>query len=177
MKTTSFSGPVTPLQDRALQRCSRRLHGGFKALHGSFRTFLRDCRSLQGGCRGLALFRVISILAIGISASSCIYERPRGDEFYRTLWTSDEQAFEGITVEFLCDGGVSVMADTAAGSIGTYTFDGPTAIFHDLILRYGSVSVILEEGYRDGDLMTVTWHHADSQEARTVLMYRLSAYR
>lgn len=162
------------------------------------------------------LFWSVAILAAGLSASSCIYERPRGDEFYRTLWTAeglcdelcegscdglceglcegscdglceglcdglcegscDGPGIEGLTVEFLCDGGVSVQADAAAGSIGTYNFDGPTATFSGLTLSYGSSLIILEEALRSGDRMTITWHYSDSQEARTILMHRLSAY-
>lgn len=68
------------------------------------------------------------------------------------------------------------MADTATGSIGTYSSDGPTATFNGLSLQYGSSVIILEGAYRDGDRMTLTWHYSDSQEPRTALMYRLSAY-
>lgn len=174
MKTKSFPGPSAPLHDRTLTR-------GFGALRNGY-------PALQEGLPGIGIFGFIAILAIGLSVSSCIYERPCGDEFYRTLWTTDEPGdeptyesadeavIEGLTVEFLCDGGVSVKPAAAAGSIGTYSFDGHTATFHNLSLRYGNISIILEEGYRSGDRMTVTWHHADSQEARTVLMHRLSEY-
>lgn len=140
-------------------------------------------------------------LLLTMAASSCIYESPRGDEFYRTLWTSDEVPLDGLTVEFLCGEGASAKAPSAVGSYGTYSFDGPTATFHDLSLRYGDTVIIIEEGYRDGGRMTLTWHYADPQEdglekagleetgweetdweegrvaeASTTSMYRLSEY-
>lgn len=203
MKTTSFPCPVSIPQDRALRKGFKVLPGrflvprrGFKVPQAAYRAFRGVFRTVQGSFRVPGLFGFVAILAVGLSASSCIYERPRGDEFYRTLWTAeglceeprDESCdgacngacngsgIEGLTVEFLCDGGVSVQADAAAGSIGTYTFDGPTATFSDLSLSYGSSLIILEEAHRSGDRMVLTWHYSDSQEARTVLMYRLSAY-
>lgn len=211
MKTTSFPCPVSIPQDRALQKGFKVLPGRFLVPRRGFRVPQAACRAFQGvfqtvrgGFRVSGLFWSVAILAVGLSASSCIYERPRGDEFYRTLWTADElcdgacdepcegscegpcygfcegscngPGIEGLTVEFLCDGGVSVQADAAAGSIGTYTFDGPTATFSGLSLSYGRSLIILEEAHRSGDRMALTWHYSDSQEARTVLMHRLSAY-
>lgn len=199
MKTTSFTCPVSIPQDRALRKGFKVLPGRFLVSRRGFRVPQAACRAFQGvfrtvrgGFRVPGLFGFVAILAVGLSASSCIYERPRGDEFYRTLWTSeglyeeprDESCdvacngsgIKGLTVEFLCDGRVSVQADAAAGSIGTYTFDGPTATFSGLSLSYGSSLIILEEALRSGGRMTLTWHYSDSQEARTVLMYRLSAY-
>lgn len=203
MKTTSFPCPAYLPQDRALRKGFKVLPGrflvsrrGFRVPQAACRAFQRVFRTVRGGFRVPGLFGFVAILAVGLSASSCIYERPRGDEFYRTLWTAeglceeprDESCdgacngacngsgIEGLTVEFLCDGGVSVQADAAAGSIGTYTFDGPTATFSGLSLSYGSSLIILEEAHRSGDRMALTWHYSDSQEARTVLMHRLSAY-
>lgn len=199
MKTTSFPCPVSIPQDRALQKGFKVLPGrflvprrGFRVPQAACRAFQGVFRTVRGGFRVPGLFGFVAILAVGLIASSCIYERPRGDEFYRTLWTAeglceeprDESCdgacngsgIEGLTVEFLCDGRVSVQADAAAGSIGTYTFDGPTATFSDLSLSYGSSLIILEEAHRSGDRMALTWHYSDSQEALTVLMYRLSAY-
>lgn len=211
MKTTSFPCPVSIPQDRALQKGLKVLLGRFLAPRRGFgvpqdacRAFQGVFRTVRGGFRVPGLFGFVAILAVGLIASSCIYERPRGDEFYRTLWTAEGlceelcegpcdglcdglcdgscggscggPGIEGLTVEFLCDGGVSVQADAAAGSIGTYTFDGPTATFSGLSLSYGSSLIILEEAHRSGDRMALTWHYSDSQEARTVLMHRLSAY-
>lgn len=203
MKTTSFTCPDALPQDRALRKGFKVLPGrflvprrGFRVPQAACRAFQGVFRTVRGGFRVSGLFGFVAILAVGLSASSCIYERPRGDEFYRTLWTAEglcEELCEGpcdglcdgscggpgiecLTVEFLCDGGVSVQADAASGSIGTYTFDGPTATFSGLSLSYGSSLIILEEALRSGDRMTLTWHYSDSQEARTVLMHRLSAY-
>lgn len=203
MKTTSFTCSDALPQGRALRKGFKALPGRFLVPRRSFKVPQAACRAFQGvfrtvrgGFRVPGLFGFVAILAVGLIASSCIYERPRGDEFYRTLWTAeglceeprDESCdgacdgacngsgIEGLTVEFLCDGGVSVQADAAAGSIGTYTFDGPTATFSGLSLSYGSSLIILEEAHRSGDRMALTWHYSDSQEARTVIMYRLSAY-
>lgn len=207
MKTTSFTCSDALPQGRALRKGFKALPGrflvprrGFRVPQAACRAFQGVFRTVRGGFRMPGLFGFVAILAVGLIASSCIYERPRGDEFYRTLWTAeglcdelcegpcdglcdglcdgscDGPGIEGLTVEFLCDGGVSVQADAAAGSIGTYNFDGPTATFSGLTLSYGSSLIILEEALRSGDRMTITWHYSDSQEARTILMHRLSAY-
>ena len=203
MKTTSFTCPDALPQDRALRKGFKVLPGrflvprrGFRVPQAACRAFQGVFRTVRGGFRMPGLFGFVAILAVGLIASSCIYERPRGDEFYRTLWTAEglceeprdescdgacvgacnRSGIEGLIVEFLCDGRVSVQADAAAGSIGIYTFDGPTATFSGLSLSYGSSLIILEEAHRNGDRMALTWHYSDSQEALTVLMYRLSAY-
>ena len=67
---------------------------------------------------------------------ACIYDAPRNDSFYRTLWSSDETPFESLTLEFLCDGYVSVSGRRAAGSYGDYQADGNIACFSSLWLRY-----------------------------------------
>ena len=67
--------------------------------------------------------RSLPLLAAAILAASCIYDRPEGDEFYRTLWTSDEALpapldVSSLTLEFLCNEGISV---TTAGSSASGT--------------------------------------------------------
>lgn len=107
--------------------------------------------------------RAAATLTIIISCTvtvSCIYDTPRGDEFYRTLWKSSEAPLgpfdvSTLTLEFLCNDGISVKtagtapdsgetggdadgADPAANVsrtiYGTYTCNGLTATFRDLTL-------------------------------------------
>ena len=202
------------------------------------------------------------LIASNFFLTSCIYERPRGDNFYRTLWESDdsysditddgtsgisdsdvsetsgnstsdisdkgtsektsdatidstvdevvngaaegtaEKTSEGsvigsvddntgsisaitadrkilpdLTIEFLCGGNISAKADGAVGSFGTYEADGMTATFLDLTLQFKGATIILEEGYKDKDTMTVRWHYEGSLESHTTIMHRLSEYR
>lgn len=149
------------------------------------------------------------LIASNFFLTSCIYERPRGDNFYRTLWESDDSYSDitddgtsgmsyngapgssdydvsgisngdnmppGLTIEFLCGGNISAKADGAVGSFGTYEADGMTATFLDLTLQFKGTSIILEEGYKDKDTMTVRWHYEGSLESHTTIMHRLSEY-
>ena len=98
----------------------------------------------------------ILLAATLILTSSCIYDAPN-DRFYRTLWVCEEPPFnnaeavstygleEGgdnlsdggrLTVEFLCDGKVTVTATGAVGSYGSYDTYGTTAYFAGLELSY-----------------------------------------
>lgn len=101
---------------------------------------------------GHVLKHAAAALTIIISCTvtvSCIYDTPRGDEFYRTLWKSDEVPLgpfdvSTLALEFLCNDGISVKtAGTAPDSgesdvsrtiYGTYACDGLTATFRDLTL-------------------------------------------
>lgn len=148
------------------------------------------------------------LIASNFFLTSCIYERPRGNNFYRTLWESDNlfsdnscngvssisgisnigtsdmgsdvpgsNEPQGMTIEFLCGGNISVKADYATGSFGTYEPDGMTVTFTGLTLQYRGETIIFEEGYKDKDTMTVRWHFKDSPESHTMIMHRLSEYR
>ena len=92
----------------------------------------------------------LTIIATCTLAVSCIYDTPRGDEFYRTLWKSDEVPLgpfdvSTLALEFLCNDGISVKTTgTAPDSgetgvsrtiYGTYACDGLTATFRDLTLN------------------------------------------
>ena len=103
-----------------------------------------------------ASLTVVLLVATLILTSSCIYDAPN-DRFYRTLWVCEEPPFnnaeavstygleEGgnylskggrLTLEFLCDGNITVTATGAVGSYGTYDTYGTTAYFAGLELSY-----------------------------------------
>ena len=108
--------------------------------------------------------------------SSCIYDAP-GDKFYRTLWVCDKADF---TIEFLCDGFVSVRADGASGSYGSYEAHGNTAHFTDLYLQYTTsdttVTIIIEEATRHNDLLEINWHLNGSTTPHINTLSRKSSY-
>ena len=100
--------------------------------------------------------RLLPILGMICTLSSCIYDSPN-DRFYRTLWISEESPFNNaeavatygledggnylsnggrLTLEFLCDGNITVTATGAVGSYGTYDTYGTTAYFASLELSY-----------------------------------------
>ena len=100
--------------------------------------------------------RLLPILGMICILSSCIYDSPN-DNFYRTLWVSEEAPFSElgqtsygrITIEFLCGGSISVTATGAAGSYGTYQTFGNTAYFVGLTLTcYGHGAEIIST-YRE----------------------------
>ena len=96
--------------------------------------------------------RTLPILAATIFATSCIYDKPPGDEFYRTLWKSDEVPlgpFDAgtLTLEFLCNEGISITttgkeiicfspsgAENRKSIYGTYACAGRTATFQNLCI-------------------------------------------
>ena len=145
------------------------------------RTFPLRCADpsnrAQHKCKTAAICTLMAFMLTGLTVSSCIYERPHGDNFYRTLWEADQPPLEGMTIEFLCGGGISAKAESAVGTFGTYTADGSHATFSNLSLEYERSAVILEGGYKDKDTMTVMWHYLNSDESNTTIMYRLSEYR
>ncbi len=119
----------------------------------------------------------ISLMAAALICTSCIYDRPAGDNFYRTLWTASESPFEGLTIEFLCGGAISAQADNAAGSFGTYSPDGSTAYFTGLHLILDQGTVLIEEAHRtDDDQMLLSWHFEGSSDSSETEMHRLSNY-
>ena len=112
--------------------------------------------------------------------SGCIYDTPKDDKFYRTLWTSEDFPYGSITLEFLCDNNVSIKGDGAIGSYGYYTPAEKTAHFSSLDLRYENgkaITIIIEEAYRNGDTMHTTWHQRDSNTTFSATMTRLKAYQ
>lgn len=104
--------------------------------------------------RGISGFIATVIMTMGIvsTATSCIFDRPYGDEFYRTLWKADEVPLgpfdaSSITLEFLCGGDVVLKTVSAARSAagpsgyGRYAFDGDAATFSGLSLTYDAGSI------------------------------------
>lgn len=141
---------------------------------------------------------VIWLMCLGqFLLSSCIYDSPEGDDFYRTLWTSDEPPLGSITLEFLCEGNVCIISECGVGSYGKYeTFD-QTAYFSSLRMKYyinringltdedinhlektpeGLVTIVLEEAHRTDDLLLISWHFADSAISYSTRLVRLSSY-
>lgn len=116
--------------------------------------------------------RLLPILCMICTLSSCIYDSPN-DNFYRTLWVSEEAPFseisqasetdaddEGqneestggrITLEFLCGGSICVTATGAAGSYGTYQTYGNTAYFVGLTLSYYGDAATIIATYRESE--------------------------
>ena len=144
------------------------------------------------------------LMAAALSATSCIYDTPDGDHFFRTLWTSSEAPFENLTIEFLCGGNISAKADNAAGSYGSYQPSGETAWFTGLHLilennpehdtsttagednpaagpdgsqTTGKGRIIIEEAHRTDDLLTIIWHHSGSTASCSTRLRRLSSYQ
>ena len=135
--------------------------------------------------------------------SSCIYDAP-GDKFYRTLWVCDNSimvsgidpvsvpdpsstlyssqrpSIDDFTIEFLCDGFVSVRADGASGSYGSYEAHGNIAHFTDLYLQYTTsdttVTIIIEEATRHNDLLEINWHLNGSTTPHINTLSRKSSY-
>jgi len=128
-----------------------------------------------------------SLLATAFTITSCIYESPVDDEFYRTLWSSSEAPFEEFTLEFLCNGSITAQASNAAGSFGTYEHEGFTAYFTGLRLTMNDSTILIREAHRTGDTLTVIWHFddsgttygyfGDSGTTYATKMVRLSGYR
>lgn len=110
----------------------------------------------------------------------CIYDTPKGDMFYRTLWTSEEFPYGSITLEFLCGNNVNIKGNGAIGSYGQYKPAEHTAYFNSLDLRYETektVTIIIEEAYRTGENMHITWHLTGSEDSFNTTMTRLKAYQ
>lgn len=143
------------------------------------------------------IFRCVAtapLLAAALSITSCIYESPVDDEFYRTLWESSEAPFEELTIEFLCNDSITAQAANAAGSFGTYAHDGLTAYFTGLRLIMNDGTILIREAHRTGNTLTIIWHYddpgttyghfgstygyvGDSDTTYATKMVRLSEYR
>lgn len=144
--------------------------------------------------------RTIPLLAAAIIATSCIYDKPAGDEFYRTLWKSEEVPtgiadVSSLTLEFLCNDGISIT--TATGSTGngtanrrtiygTYACDSHTATFRNMTLYLpetgtsgttGDHTITFIEAKRNGDILRLIWTLEDSPQTRfATTMRRLNDY-
>lgn len=131
------------------------------------------------------LLAPLPIMASAILVNSCIYDKPPGDEFYRTLWKSEEVdlgQFEvsSLTLEFLCNDGVSISLGDELTVYGTYSPEGMTTALNDVSAYICSggeeSSVRFIEATRDGDTLQLIWQSSDSSDPSTTTMHRLSAY-
>lgn len=80
---------------------------------------------------------LLPIMAAALALTSCIYDRPPGDNFYRTLWKADDETSEpfdasGLTLEFLCNDGVSISLGDGPAIYGTYSPDGSVSVLNNL---------------------------------------------
>lgn len=80
---------------------------------------------------------LFALFSAAMASTSCIYDAPRGDDFYRTLWKSDEVPLEqfdvnSLTLEFLCNDGVSIRLNKGITIFGTYQYDRSKATFTNL---------------------------------------------
>lgn len=80
---------------------------------------------------------LLPIMAAVLALTSCIYDRPPGDNFYRTLWKADDGTpglfdSSGLTLEFLCNDGVSISLGDGPAIYGTYSPDGSVSVLNNL---------------------------------------------
>ena len=131
------------------------------------------------------LLAPLPIMASAILVNSCIYDKPPGDEFYRTLWKSEEVdlgQFEvsSLTLEFLCNDGVSISLGDELTVYGTISPEGMTTALNDVnayICSDGEESSVrFIEATRDGDTLQLIWQSSDSSDPSTTTMHRLSVY-
>ena len=109
--------------------------------------------------------RLLPFLGMICTLSSCIYDST-DDNFYRTLWVSEEAPFSEvgqdseshITLEFLCGGGICVTATGATGSYGTYQSFDNTAYFVGLTLTY----------YGEGAAVIATYRESEESDTVTI---------
>lgn len=141
-----------------------------------------------------------------LMASSCIYDKPPGDEFYRTLWKSDEVPLgpfdaSELTLEFLCGEKATITTVSASrqssgpSAWGSYGHDGQTAVFSGLSLTYdstgirtgleglgigedtdGYTTITFLEAHRDGETLFLLWRVENMVYPFTTALHRLSAY-
>lgn len=139
---------------------------------------------------------IMTILTSGLLATSCIYDSPAGDDLYRTLWKSDEVPLgpfdvSSLTLEFLCNGGVSVSLDNGLKIYGTYYADGSNATLHNLAAHFGSdwaltsesdsedgsdITITFIEAHRSGDTLFLLWRVQNAIYPFTTALHRLSEY-
>lgn len=143
------------------------------------------------------------VVLIPILATSCIFDAP-GDDFYRTLWKSEEVSqgpieASSISLEFLCNGGVLIklislpdedldstenlsfgqsrQAYKITRSItGTYTPDGSRVVFDRLSTTILGYNVSFLEAHRSGDTLFLLWNLANSATPFTTVLHRKSSY-
>lgn len=143
----------------------------------------------------------LPFIAAAIISTSCIFEKPPGDDFYRTMWKSDEIPLgpldaKTIILEFLCYEAVRIQIDDNPSIYGTYSPDGATTVLNNLRTYFdssngliltgddpvngtsaeGSITVTFIEAHRNGDTLFLLWRVEDAVYPFTTAMHRLSDY-
>ena len=119
---------------------------------------------------------LIPAVVTALMATSCIFDAA-GDRFYRTLWKSHEATLGKITLDFLCDGAISIKSTSARfDDYGTYQSDGLTAAINDLSLTIDDIIYEFKEAHRNGDTLFLTIYNPADNETFVLRMFRLSAY-
>lgn len=121
----------------------------------------------------------LPIVAAAFTGTSCIFEAP-GDEFYRTLWISDEVPLgpfevDELTLEFLCENGISLKTDNSTIiSYGTYDSNEQTAIFHDLTMDMQGLTITFIDAQLSGQTLFLRWRVENSVYPFTTAMRPIS---
>ena len=138
----------------------------------------------------LPIKEIITLSLAGMTAASCIFDAPLNDEFYRTLWTSDEVPlgpFEvsSLTMEFLCNECISITATSSEGSLsegketrtiyGTYHHDGLTASLNGLAIEINGYTLTFIEAHRNNDVLFLIWQAEDIYYPFTTALQRVTA--
>ena len=126
-------------------------------------------KSLAIRCLATAL----PLAAATSTITSCIFDVPVEDRFYHTVWTSSEEPFEDLTIEFLCDNCIFAKASDAIGSTGTYDPQGDTVFFVGLHLEYDDILLVIEEAHRTNDMLMISWHYSGSPVSYSTRLHRL----
>lgn len=119
----------------------------------------------------------LPIVAAAFTGTSCIFEAP-GDEFYRTLWISEEVPLgpfevDELTLEFLCENGISLKTDNSTIiSYGTYDSNEQTAVFHDLTMDLQGLTITFIDAQLSGQTLFLRWRVENSVYPFTTAMHR-----
>ena len=138
------------------------------------------------------------ILAASMASTSCIFDSPQGDDFYRTLWESDEVPLgpfkvSTMTLEFLCNDGVSICLDDDLAVFGTYESDSGTATFANLEVLFENdgnlkdagkgvagqnldITVTFIEAHRNGNTLFLLWRVQNAVYPFTTALNRVTDY-
>ena len=129
----------------------------------------------------LDLVAALLLIAASLATVSCIYDAP-GDRFFRTLWKSTPDPLgpyvtEEITLEFLCDGQVTIKNnDGVIIAYGPYAFDDAVAVFPNLAVVVDGVQITFLEAHRNGDTLFLLWRPDFTDYPFTTTLDRLSSY-
>lgn len=128
---------------------------------------------------------ICSAVIVSTIATSCIYDAP-GDQFFRTLWTSEGAPLEtldasSLTLEFLCDEEVSITITDRSRQITGYTYgryspENMTAVLEGLRINIQNIEVTFIEAHRDGNTLFLVWKIEDSAYQFTTTLQRKSSY-